>query len=181
MLDKCNSIAYIYSMRNEKTIKEYEVQKTYRILGFNDDQCECDVCGKQELKGTYVMEVVATGEIFRAGSTCGAKMAGWTTKELVAEYKASEKQKLENAKKELRASEEYGAYNAGLDFLNAESDELQRRALNCRSDEGRAALRLEERTMESRMAYLRPLHIALHNKKKEVVEKYGLPEKTYLS
>lgn len=71
----------------------------YKVLGFNDEQCECDVCGKQELKGTYAIENLSTGEIFRAGSSCGAKMAGWTVKELSSKLKESEKQNLDNAKK----------------------------------------------------------------------------------
>ena len=56
-------------------------EKKYQILTFNDSQCICDVCGKSELKGTYVIENLENGEIFRAGSTCGVKLMKTTSKE----------------------------------------------------------------------------------------------------
>ncbi len=164
-----------------KTVAEYSTEKKYRILGFNDDQCSCDVCGKQELKGTYAMEDLSTGEIFRAGSSCGAKMANWTTKELIAKYKAGEKENLENAKKELRASAEYIAYNSGLDFLNKESDELQRKLYNCSDENLRKKISATERTFESRMEYIQPLSKALDNKRIEIVAKYNLRKGMYLN
>lgn len=164
-----------------KTISEYSVEKKYRILGFNDDQCSCDVCGKQELKGTYAMEDLSTGEIFRAGSSCGAKMAGWTTKELVAKYKAGEKENIENARNEFRKSAEHIAYNNALDFLNKESDELQRKLYDCNNDELRKELRATERTLESRMEYLKPFINANDAKRIEVVAKYNLRKGYYLN
>lgn len=163
------------------TTAEYTTEKKYRILGFNDDQCSCDVCGKQELKGTYAMEDLSTGEIFRAGSSCGAKMAGWTTKELVAKYKAGEKEILENAKKEFRNSAEYIAYNNGLDFLNKESDEIQRKLYNCSDENMRKEIRTTERTFESRMEYIQPLSKSLDNKRIELVAKYNLRKGYYLN
>ena len=163
------------------TTAEYTTEKKYRILGFNDDQCSCDVCGKQELKGTYAMEDLSTGEIFRAGSSCGAKMAGWTTKELVAKYKAGEKEILENARKEFRNSAEHIAYNDALDFLNKESDELQRKLYNCSDENERKALYATERTFESRMEYLKPFSTANDNKRIEIVAKYNLRNGYYLN
>lgn len=160
---------------------EYTTEKKYRILGFNDDQCSCDVCGKQELKGTYAMEDLSTGEIFRAGSSCGAKMAGWTSKELVAKYKAGEKEILENAKKEFRNSTEYIAYSNGLDFLNKESDDIQRKLYNCSDENERKVIRTTERTFESRMEYIQPLSTALDNKRIELVAKYNLRKGYYLN
>lgn len=164
-----------------KTTAEYSIEKKYRILGFNDDQCDCDVCGKQELKGTYAMEDLSTGEIFRAGSTCGAKMAGWTSKELVAKYKAGEKEILENAKKEFRNSSEYIAYTNCIDFLNKESDELQRKLYNCNDENERKIIRATERTFESRMEYIKPFSTAADNKRIEIVAKYNLRKGYYLN
>jgi hypothetical protein len=164
-----------------KTVSEYTTEKKYRILGFNDDQCSCDVCGKQELKGTYAMENLSTGEIFRAGSSCGAKMAGWTSKELVAKYKAGEKEILENAKKELRNSAEYIAYNNGLDFLNKESDDIQRKLSTHPNEADRKIIAATERTFESRMEYIQPLSKALDNKRIELVAKHNLPKGMYLN
>jgi hypothetical protein len=164
-----------------KTINEYSIEKKYRILGFNDDQCSCDVCGKQELKGTYAMEDLATGEIFRAGSSCGAKMAGWTTKELVAKYKLGEKENIEAARKEFRKASEYIAHNNALEFLNNEADDLQRRLLKCSDENERKSIRETERTMKSRMDYLQPFSVAKDNKRIEVCAKYNLRKGYYLN
>lgn len=55
---------------------------TYRVLGTTDDVTRCDLCGRQELRGTIVLAVLDAdgnpeGELY-AGSTCGAKAAGRT-------------------------------------------------------------------------------------------------------
>lgn len=160
--------------------REYAVEKRFKILGFNDDQCSCDVCGKQELKGTYAMEDLMTGEILRAGSSCGAKMAGWTTKELVAKYKVGEKEKMTAAKKELRESAEYIADEKALEFLNKEKDEINRQIFATDDQQKRTELSNTKRTMESRMNYLMPAHIALNAKRKEIAEKYGFKNPIYL-
>lgn len=164
-----------------KTVSEYTTEKKYRILGFNDDQCSCDVCGKQELKGTYAMEDLSSGEIFRAGSSCGAKMAGWTSKELVAKYKAGEKENIENARKEFRNSAEHIAYNNCIEFLNKESDDLQRKLYNCSDEKLRKEIGATERTFESRMEYIKPFSTANDNKRIEIVAKYNLRKGYYLN
>lgn len=156
------------------TIREYATEKKYRILGFNDDQCSCDVCGKQELKGTYAMEDLSSGEIFRAGSICGAKMAGWTTKELIAKYKVGEKEKLTAAKKELRESAEYIADEKVMDFLNKEEDEINRQIFSTDDQQKRTELHNSKRTFQSRMSLLEPTHKALEQKRKEICMKYGV-------
>lgn len=50
--------------------------ENYKIKGFNDEFCNCDVCGRSELKGTFIIENLNTGDIFRAGSNCGSKITG---------------------------------------------------------------------------------------------------------
>lgn len=164
----------------ETITREYAIEKKYQILGFNDDQCICDVCGKQELKGTYAMEDLSTGEIFRAGSVCGSKMAGWTTKELVAKYKVGEKEKLSAAKKELRESSEYINYEKALEFLNNEEDEITRKIYNTECQEKRTELNNSRRTLKSRLDYLEIFSPALKMKREQLVEKYGLKKGYYL-
>ena len=161
---------------------EYAVEYKYKILGFNDDECNCDVCGRQELKGTYAIEDLSTGEIFRAGSVCGAKMAGWTTKQLVAIYKAGEKEKIDNAKKEFRQSAEYIAYDKAIQFLNNEDDEIQRNICKYYRDEiKRKEFENMERSPKSRLEYIEPFRDALEIKRNEIRAKNNLPEKTSLS
>ena len=163
-------------------IKEYAIEYKYKILGFNDDECNCDVCGKQELKGTYAIEDLSTGEIFRAGSVCGAKMAGWTKKELISKYKAGEKEKIDNAKKEFRQSAEYIAYDNAIQFLNNEDDEIQRNIVKYYKDEiKRKEFESMERSTKSRLEYIEPFRDALEIKRNEIRAKYNLPEKTSLS
>ena len=138
--------------------------RAYKILGFNADVCECDVCGKSELKGTYAIEDLETGEIFRAGSTCGAKIAGWSTKVFTKKVKESELAKKEAKEIALRSSIEYIEYQKAIDFLNKESEEFNIKMSKANEAE-RYELAKTERTFESRMEILRPLSEALRKKK----------------
>lgn len=90
--------------------------KAYKVLGFSADICECDVCGKAELRGTYGLEEIETGLIIRAGSSCGSKMTGWTTKVFASKFKEAEKAKKEAKELALRNSVEYIAYCNAIDF-----------------------------------------------------------------
>jgi len=170
-----------HSRQMETITREYSIEKKYKILGFNDDQCSCDICGKQELKGTYAIEDLSTGEIIRAGSSCGAKRAGWTSKELVAKYKAGEKENLEAARKEFRSSEEFIAEEKAYLFLDNERNDLERTILNCRDEQQRKILADRERTLQSRLDYLRPFGLAKANKREEVIKKYNIKKDYYLS
>lgn len=55
---------------------------TYRVLGTTDDVTTCEICGREELRGTIVLGVLdaddnVEAEIY-AGSSCGARAAGRT-------------------------------------------------------------------------------------------------------
>lgn len=57
--------------------------KRYALKGINDDQHECAVCGRVELKRVmWLAEIDAEGseisEPFHCGTTCGAKLLGYT-------------------------------------------------------------------------------------------------------
>jgi hypothetical protein len=72
--------------------------QTYRwaAKGFTDDVTDCEVCGKQELKGTVRMVAVDSdgdqdGEVY-AGVVCAARMAGRKAAEIRAEAKAADAQ-----------------------------------------------------------------------------------------
>ena len=140
--------------------------RAYKILGFNADVCECDVCGKSELKGTYAIEDLETGEIFRAGSTCGAKIAGWSTKVFTKKVKESELAKKEAKEIALRSSIEYIEYQKAIDFLNKESEEFNIKMSKANEAE-RYELAKTERTYESRMEILKPLQESL--RKREII------------
>ena len=52
----------------------------YRVRGTTDEVTQCQLCGKPELKGTVVLDILDadgnTAEVTYAGSTCAAKAAG---------------------------------------------------------------------------------------------------------
>lgn len=47
---------------------------SFEIIGFTDKINECECCGKNELKGTYCVNI--NGEDFYFGSTCVKKILG---------------------------------------------------------------------------------------------------------
>lgn len=61
-------------------------QKAFRVLGTTSDVTECDLCGRAELKGTVVLaplDIDGNEEgVVYYGASCGAKAAGWTTKDV---------------------------------------------------------------------------------------------------
>jgi len=56
----------------------------YRVTGTTDEITTCDVCGREELRGTVRLVIGdEEGEIF-AGTSCAAKLAGTTVKDIKA-------------------------------------------------------------------------------------------------
>lgn len=60
--------------------------KVFKVLGTTDEVTECQHCGRTDLKGTIRLgELDADGNVEGVtyfGAVCGAKAAGWTTKDL---------------------------------------------------------------------------------------------------
>lgn len=96
------------------TLKTVEIVKTHKNLGFTDEVTECGCCGRVDLKGTYAIEDLLTGEIMYLGCVCAAKRMNWSKKEFITRYKAEEKEQGEAAKAEFRATPEYKAVEADL-------------------------------------------------------------------
>ncbi len=66
--------------------------KRYALKGINDEKHECAVCGKVELKRVmWLVELDAdgneTGEAFHCGTTCGAKLLGYTASKMATKVK----------------------------------------------------------------------------------------------
>lgn len=91
--------------------------KAYRVKGTTDEVTECGLCGRQELKGTVVMEALdADGNedgIAYFGTSCAAKAAGWTSREVTRLATAANR----TAKKEAAAA----ARVAGMKAYAAET------------------------------------------------------------
>jgi len=85
-----------------------DVRKAYRILGTTDDVTECELCGRTELKGSIVLAVLDADSneagIVYYGASCGARAAGWITKDVRTKAKAADDAKREAAR--LAAEEE---------------------------------------------------------------------------
>ena len=60
--------------------------KVFRVLGTTDEVTECEHCGRVDLKGTIRLGYLdADGNVESTtyfGAVCGARAAGWTTKEI---------------------------------------------------------------------------------------------------
>jgi len=66
---------------------------TYRVIGTTDDVTTCDVCGRPELKGTVALD--ADGDITYAGTTCAARLAGRTTRDIRSAARAANEARIE--------------------------------------------------------------------------------------
>jgi hypothetical protein len=97
------------------TITETEV--VYRNLGFTDSVTDCDCCGKTDLKGTYAIENLMTGDIMYFGCICAANRMNWSKKEFVTKYKSEEKEQNDAARAEYRISSEMKQYNTWVSNL----------------------------------------------------------------
>jgi hypothetical protein len=107
-----------------------KARKVFRVLGTTDDFTTCELCGREELKGTVVLQPLDAdgnpdGDPVYFGSSCGAKAAGWTTREVVSAAKRAdqERREAERAKREaehnawIDARDAWIASNVGRDAM----------------------------------------------------------------
>jgi ribosome-binding protein aMBF1 (putative translation factor) len=83
--------------------------KVFRVGGTTDQITTCELCGKEELRGTVQMiELDADGNDFADlyyGSSCAAKAAGWTQKTVNMAARAADRAKKEAADTARRKAE----------------------------------------------------------------------------
>jgi hypothetical protein len=83
--------------------------KVFRVGGTTDQITTCELCGKEELRGTVQMiELDADGNDFTDlyyGSSCAAKAAGWTQKAVNMAARAADRAKKEAAETARRKAE----------------------------------------------------------------------------
>jgi hypothetical protein len=90
-------------------------RKLYKVLGTTDEVTECEHCGRVELKGTIVLGILdEDGNVEDRtyfGAVCGAKAAGWTTKDLRKAAAAADRDAAEaaRAERQRKADEDYAA------------------------------------------------------------------------
>ncbi|WP_369147106.1 hypothetical protein [Streptomyces sp. R44] len=93
--------------------------KAYKILGTTDDVTTCELCGRDELKGTVTLcpldvDGNEDGDAVYFGVSCAAKAAGWTQREVRAGVKAAD-----TAKREAERAERDAAWSARREWLAA--------------------------------------------------------------
>jgi hypothetical protein len=79
-------------------------RKLYKVLGTTDEVTECEHCGRVDLKGTIRLGILDEDgnveDVTYFGAVCGARAAGWTTKDI---RKAANKADREAAEAEREA------------------------------------------------------------------------------
>lgn len=75
------------------------MSKVFRVIGSTDDCTQCELCGRDELKGTVVLaELDADGSelgYVYYGTSCAAKAAGWTAKHVRTEVRDADRARRE--------------------------------------------------------------------------------------
>ncbi|WP_157431143.1 hypothetical protein [Actinomadura macra] len=93
--------------------------KVFKVRGFTDEVTACQICGREELKGTVVLrELDAEGNEFTetyAGTGCAAEVGGWTQRAVKAELKA-----LQQAKRDADRAARDAEWSARTDRETAE-------------------------------------------------------------
>jgi hypothetical protein len=85
--------------------------KVYRVKGTTDEVTDCELCGKVELKGTVMLVPLdddgnADGEVSYFGTSCAAKAAGWTVRDVRAGIKRAADEERERKEAERAAVRE---------------------------------------------------------------------------
>ncbi len=127
--------------------------KKFNILGTDDSVNTCDCCGKTDLKATWAVEIIETGEILHYGSVCVTRNTGIKHPESSA--KAHEREQMALAAAELRQTPEYRAERAKFELRNS----------------------LPRMELMSAIAFVKGECDALEAKKRELMAKYRI---TYL-
>ncbi|MER5501321.1 hypothetical protein ABT096_29530 [Streptomyces sp. NPDC002561] len=96
-------------VEERKELVEVLDMQAYRIKGTTADVTACELCGKQELNGTVVLAPLdvdgAEGDVCYFGTSCAAKAAGWTVKDVKAGIKAATDAKREAERMEREAED----------------------------------------------------------------------------
>jgi hypothetical protein len=100
---------------------EIDTRESFEIMGYTDAMNTCCRCGKQNLKGTYVVKVGAC-DFYYLGSSCVKKAWQMTQKELNEKIDNDEDKRIALAKAELKNHPDYDK------FIKYKSNSAERRA-----------------------------------------------------
>jgi hypothetical protein len=90
---------------------------TYQVKGTTGDVTTCELCGRDELKGTVVLQPLDAdgnpdGDPCYFGTGCAAKAAGWTQRQVTTRIKA-----IVEEERERQAAQRAAAWDAQRAFL----------------------------------------------------------------
>jgi len=74
----------------------------FRVRGWTEDVTSCQCCGREDLKGTVVLEHVETGEIFYYGCVCAGRALGWSAAEARRRLEREARDQLRQLKEQAR-------------------------------------------------------------------------------
>lgn len=100
--------------------------KVYQVIGTTNDVTTCELCGRDELKGTVMLVALdldgnPEGDPSYFGTSCAATAAGWTQGEVKARVAVAKKE-AKAAEKKAKADE---AAAARVAFWKARKEEEQ--------------------------------------------------------
>jgi hypothetical protein len=81
--------------------------KNIQVLGYTTDFCQCECCGKENLRGTVSILDVESGVVLHFGTTCAVKADKYDGLEAAAKAK-------KEIAKELRVVEDWKRYAWGM-------------------------------------------------------------------
>ena len=62
------------------SVHNEDMSESVKFLGCNDEQTVCDLCGRDDLKKTVVLDI--DGDVVRYGSDCAARALKWGVKDV---------------------------------------------------------------------------------------------------
>jgi hypothetical protein len=89
--------------------------KVFKVLGTTDEVTECEHCGRVDLKGTIRLGILDEDgnveDVTYFGAVCGARAAGWTTKDIRKAATAADRAaaEAEREARRVKAEAEYAA------------------------------------------------------------------------
>lgn len=89
------------------------LNRTVRVLGFDESVNTCECCGKSPIKGTFAVEL-ASGQVMYYGSTCVTRHTGKPAKVILQDARAALAVRCQSARQEVRDHPTYAAYEARM-------------------------------------------------------------------
>lgn len=136
----------------------------YKFVGISDECLTCELCGRSELKKTIAL-MDESGNFGYYGSECAATLLNTSKKELSKQVRQHES-KLKKEQEEIinKAKNEYYYFHPNIKKIDAHMKQLNR----------------DNIPFSERKQYFKEWNELKQEAKKEILERFNLPENTYL-